>query len=361
MPNHASRTPGVRSLPLQAIACGLHQLPAYERMKDKGLRGVSGMDKLLTYIEASDETIWPTERIKNGVISFTNGKLAGSVMKMMHGGQPVLVIVFGSPIDEGSTAAIADALRPRHTGKHPSVEGSVIEHVAQQWGQMDQGLLDLVRRLRDGPEKFGCAAAPQPHQRRRLTRPSLPLPPSPSLPPSLSLSLVLIPSPRCQAQAYLRRGAWAGRIARGDGSGHAQDRRPALRERADRLHVWRADVLRRQVHRHVRRAAQAHVARLHRGRRGAVDDARAARRPPARRARPRLPRRQVGAPQPEGAVDLPRLARGPHADGPRGESAQLGGGWTSAHTARAYCEALQKVCAVHGQDSAEMSHLLAAL
>ena len=38
-----------------------------------------------------------------------------------------------------------------------------------------------------------------------------------------------------------------------------------------------------------------------------------------------------------------------------------GGGWTSAHTARAYCEALQKVCAVHGQDSAEMSHLLAAL
>ena len=133
------------------------------------------MDAVLTYIEASDETIWPTERIKNGVISFTNGKLAGSVMTMEQGGQKVLVIVFGSPVEEGSATAVADALRPRHTGKHPSVDGAVIQHVAQQWGQVDQGLLDLVKRLRDGPEKFGCAAATKPHRR---------LAPAPSRPAS---------------------------------------------------------------------------------------------------------------------------------------------------------------------------------
>ena len=38
-----------------------------------------------------------------------------------------------------------------------------------------------------------------------------------------------------------------------------------------------------------------------------------------------------------------------------------GGEWAGAHTARAYCEALQKVCAVHGQDSAKVSNLLASL
>ena len=38
------------------------------------------------------------------------------------------------------------------------------------------------------------------------------------------------------------------------------------------------------------------------------------------------------------------------------------GEWVGkAHTARAYCEALQSLCAAHGQDSADVGHLLASL
>ena len=225
LPVRLSRTPDAP--PPQAAACGLHQLPKYERMKDKGLRGVAGMDSVLTYVEASDETIWPTERIKDGVISFTDGRLAGSVMKMAHpgGGQPVIVIVFGSPVDEGSGSAVTDALRLRHAGRHPSVKGAVIEHVAQQWRQMDQGLLDMVTKLREGPEKFGSAAAAaqqqqqQPHQAPPARSPVPPPPPrSPCCPP---------PHPprrlSAAAQPHLRRGAWAGRVARRDGGGDPQD------------------------------------------------------------------------------------------------------------------------------------------
>ena len=121
-----------------ALTCGLHQLPQYASASERGVRDVNGIDAVLSYIDADDETIWPTERLKNGVLTFTSGRLAGSVMKMSLEGRLALVIAFGSPVDEGAAGAVREALRAPHAGKHPSMDGAVLGFAAEQWAQCDQ-------------------------------------------------------------------------------------------------------------------------------------------------------------------------------------------------------------------------------
>ena len=65
MPAHANCALVARTAPLRGRA---------------GLRDC-GLDGLLAYVDANDETIWPTEHLKNGVITFADGRLGGSIFE----------------------------------------------------------------------------------------------------------------------------------------------------------------------------------------------------------------------------------------------------------------------------------------
>ena len=123
---------------LLALACGMH-----ERHAANGRAGLRdcGLDGLLAYVDANDETIWPTEHLKNGVITFADGRLGGSIFEFAA--RKTLVLVFGSPVDEASADGIA-ALLGSKPAKHPDVAGSLLA-VLPDWELADKAVLNTLK------------------------------------------------------------------------------------------------------------------------------------------------------------------------------------------------------------------------